>query len=87
MQRGEPVRLVQRLPRSLHTKPVARAKADGVSLNTMVVALLAESIGQQGKSYPPQDCLDACSVSGAPGFVLMLTEGFAGPLNPNPDTA
>ena len=43
---GKPVRFVQRLPRSLHTKLVARAKADGVSLNTMVVTLLAEGVGQ-----------------------------------------
>ena len=43
---GEPVRFVQRLPRSLHAKLVARAKADGVSLNTMVVALQAEGVGR-----------------------------------------
>ena len=46
---GEPVRFVQRLPRSLHAKLIARAKADGVSLNTMVVALLAEGVGYKRK--------------------------------------
>lgn len=45
---GEPVRFVQRLPRSLHARLVARAKAEGVSLNTMVVTLLAEGVGRSG---------------------------------------
>lgn len=45
---GEPVRFVQRLPRSLHARLVARAKAEGVSLNTMVVTLLAEGVGRTG---------------------------------------
>lgn len=46
---GEPMRFVQKLPRSLHTKLVARARADGVSLNTTVVALLAEGIGRKSR--------------------------------------
>jgi len=32
---AEPVQLMQRLPRSLHAKLVARAKAEGTSLNTL----------------------------------------------------
>lgn len=39
-----PVRLVQRLPRSLHANLVARAKAEGTSLNTLVTILLAEGV-------------------------------------------
>lgn len=43
---AEPVRLMQRLPRSLHASLVARAKAEGTSLNTLVTMLLAEGIGR-----------------------------------------
>ena len=43
---ADPVRLVQRLPRSLHASLVARAKAEGTSLNTLVTMLLAESLGR-----------------------------------------
>lgn len=43
----EPVRLMQRLPRSLHARLVARAKAEGTSLNTLVTMLLAEGIGRR----------------------------------------
>ncbi|MFA6920515.1 MAG: type II toxin-antitoxin system HicB family antitoxin [Gallionella sp.] len=42
----EPVRLMQRLPRSLHANLVARAKAEGTSLNTLVTMLLAEGLGR-----------------------------------------
>lgn len=42
-----PVRLMQRLPRSLHASLVARAKAEGTSLNTLVTMLLAEAIGRR----------------------------------------
>jgi antitoxin HicB len=35
-------RFVQRIPRSLHARLIERAKAEGVSLNTLVVALVAE---------------------------------------------
>jgi len=44
----EPVRLMQRLPRSLHASLVARARAEGTSLNTLVTMLLAEAIGRRG---------------------------------------
>lgn len=42
-----PVRLMQRLPRSLHTNLVARAKAEGTSLNTLVTMLLSEGLGRR----------------------------------------
>jgi len=40
-------RFVQRVPRSLHVQLIARAKAEGVSLNTLVVSLVSEGIGQR----------------------------------------
>lgn len=36
-----------RTPKSLHAKLAARAKAEGVSLNTMAIALLAEGLGRR----------------------------------------
>lgn len=44
---AEPVRLMQRLPRSLHANLVARAKAEGTSLNTLVTMLLTEGLGRR----------------------------------------
>jgi len=44
---GKPVRFVQRLPRSLHASLQARARAEGVSLNTLVLALIAEGLGKR----------------------------------------
>lgn len=49
---AEPVRLMQRLPRSLHASLVARAKAEGTSLNTLVTMLLAESLGRHEPPAP-----------------------------------
>jgi len=40
-------KFVTRLPKSVHAKLAARAKAEGVSLNTMVLALLAEGLGRR----------------------------------------
>lgn len=40
-------RFVQRVPRSLHAQLIARAKAEGVSLNTLVVSLVAQGIGRR----------------------------------------
>jgi hypothetical protein len=37
---------VQRVPRSLHARLIARAKAEGVSLNTLVVSLVSQGIGK-----------------------------------------
>lgn len=39
-------RFVQRVPRSLHARLIARAKAEGVSLNTLVVSLVSKGIGK-----------------------------------------
>ena len=43
-------RFVQRVPRSLHAQLIARAKVEGVSLNTLVVSLVSEGIGQRKAS-------------------------------------
>lgn len=40
-------RFVQRLPKSLHRQLVDEAKNEGVSLNTLVVSLVAEGIGRR----------------------------------------
>jgi predicted RNase H-like HicB family nuclease len=45
-ENAEPVRMMQRLPRSLHANLVARAKAEGTSLNTLVTMLLSEGLGR-----------------------------------------
>ena len=42
---GEPGRFVQRLPKSLHIKLAARARQEGVSLNTLVLSFIAEGLG------------------------------------------
>ncbi|MBV9991494.1 MAG: toxin-antitoxin system HicB family antitoxin [Alphaproteobacteria bacterium] len=39
-----------RAPRSLHQRLASRAKAEGVSLNTLAVTLLAEGLGRRDKS-------------------------------------
>lgn len=38
-------RFVQRVPRSLHARLVAQARAEGVSLNTLVVSLVSQGLG------------------------------------------
>ena len=43
---GEPGKFVQRLPKSLHTKLAARARQEGVSLNTLVLSFIAEGLGR-----------------------------------------
>ncbi len=40
----------QRVPRSLHSRLVARARQEGVSLNTLVTAMIAEGLGQRRAS-------------------------------------
>lgn len=40
-------RWVQRVPKSLHAQLVTRAKQEGVSLNTLVTALIAEGLGKK----------------------------------------
>jgi antitoxin HicB len=44
-------KFVQRLPKSLHAKLVKRAKQEGVSLNTLVLAFITEGVGRrEGKN-------------------------------------
>jgi antitoxin HicB len=38
-----------RAPKSLHRRLAERAKAEGVSLNTLAVTLLAEGLGRRGR--------------------------------------
>ena len=40
-------KFVTRLPKSVHAKLAERAKAEGVSLNTLVLALVAEGLGRR----------------------------------------
>ena len=40
-------KFVQRLPKSLHTRLQARAKQEGVSMNTLVTAIIAEALGRR----------------------------------------
>jgi len=44
---ADPVRMMQRLPRGLHAHLVARARAEGTSLNTLVTMMLSESLGRR----------------------------------------
>lgn len=38
---------VQRVPKSIHCRLVEKAKNEGVSLNTLVVSMLAEALGRK----------------------------------------
>jgi antitoxin HicB len=40
-------KFVARVPKSVHAKLASRAKAEGVSLNTLVVSLLSEGLGKK----------------------------------------
>ncbi|MDL2280142.1 toxin-antitoxin system HicB family antitoxin [Desulfovibrio sp. OttesenSCG-928-G11] len=42
----KPARLVARLPRSIHRDLQERASEEGVSVNTMIVTLLAHGLGE-----------------------------------------
>jgi len=44
-------RFVQRIPRSLHARLIARAKAEGVSLNTLVVSLVSQGIADRADGH------------------------------------
>lgn len=48
----KPARLVARLPRSLHRSLRERASEDGVSVNTMMVTLLAHGLGEIDAARP-----------------------------------
>jgi predicted RNase H-like HicB family nuclease len=43
-------KFVARVPKTLHARLVARAKQEGVSLNALVLALLAEGLGRRGEN-------------------------------------
>ena len=45
---------VQRVPRSLHSRLAARAKNEGVSLNTLVVSMISESLGKRDPDHQHQ---------------------------------
>jgi antitoxin HicB len=45
---------VQRVPKSLHAKLVRQARREGVSLNTLVVSMLAEATGNRNFNHHPQ---------------------------------
>jgi len=40
-------KFIQRLPKSLHARLVQRAKKEGVSMNTLVTAFIAECLGKR----------------------------------------
>jgi antitoxin HicB len=40
----------QRVPKSLHSRLVMRAEQEGVSLNTLVTAMIAEGLGRRKAS-------------------------------------
>ncbi|MGS0754645.1 toxin-antitoxin system HicB family antitoxin [Roseateles sp. GG27B] len=40
-------KFVTRVPRSLHQRLAARARAEGVSLNALVIAFIAEGLGRR----------------------------------------
>lgn len=42
---------VQRVPKSIHLRLVEKAKAEGVSLNTLVISMLSEGIGKHERSH------------------------------------
>ncbi|MBF0429408.1 MAG: type II toxin-antitoxin system HicB family antitoxin [Magnetococcales bacterium] len=48
-------KFVARVPKTLHAKLVTKARRDGVSLNALVTALLAEGVGSaRGSAFTPQ---------------------------------
>ena len=40
-------RFVQRVPRSLHVQLIEQAKAEGVSLNTLIVSIVSQGLGRR----------------------------------------
>jgi antitoxin HicB len=44
---GSSGKFVQRVPKSLHSRLAAFAKSEGVSMNTLVATMLAESLGKR----------------------------------------
>lgn len=48
-------RWVQRVPKSLHTQLAQRAEHEGVSLNALVISLLAEGLGRKDVFSPERE--------------------------------
>lgn len=46
---GASGKFVARVPKSIHAKLTLRAKAEGVSLNTLVLTLIAEGLGRRDR--------------------------------------
>lgn len=46
---GASGKFVARVPKSIHAKLTSRAKAEGVSLNTLVLTLIAEGLGRRDR--------------------------------------
>jgi antitoxin HicB len=44
---SQPARFVLRTPKTLHKRLVEKAEYEGVSLNTLITALIAEGLGKQ----------------------------------------
>jgi antitoxin HicB len=42
-------KFVARVPKTVHARLATRAKAEGVSLNTLVVTFIAEGLGRKGR--------------------------------------
>jgi len=40
-------KFIQRVPKSLHARLAARAKQEGISMNSLVITFLAESLGKR----------------------------------------
>ncbi|MEW6717135.1 MAG: type II toxin-antitoxin system HicB family antitoxin [Chloroflexota bacterium] len=40
-------KFIQRVPKSLHARLAARAKQEGISMNSLVITFLAESLGRR----------------------------------------
>jgi len=49
-------RFVARLPKSLHSRLAARAREEGVSLNTLAIAFIAEGLGHREASLQAGSC-------------------------------
>ena len=42
---------VQRVPKSIHLRLVEKAETEGVSLNTLVIAIISEALGKSNLAY------------------------------------
>ena len=43
-------KFIQRVPKTVHARLVRRAKAEGVSLNSLVLTFIAEGLGKEGRN-------------------------------------